>query len=172
MMTHNQAHARIAKLYEVLDIEHDKLGTLEKDLALAGLGMARATIRVQIKGLWSDIRERETEVAGLLAEHVELSASHSKAADQACCELIAHVERIKTAKDDWPEEVLAKLSDLEDILNQPKQAAAAKLKISLPIVPLLVSYDLELDSESTLVQVWHRITGLFRKSVEPPADPP
>ncbi len=170
-MTTKQAHARIAKLYEVLDIEHEKLGSLDKDLALSSPGIARATIRVQIKDAWSDIRERETEVGELLAEHVELSANDSKTAGQACDELLGHVERIKTAKDDWHREVLAKLSELEDILNQPKQAAAAKLKVSLPIVPLLVSYDLELDSESTVVQVWHKITGMFRKSVKPTADP-
>lgn len=170
-MTPNQALARIANLNEVLDIEHDKLCSLDKDLALSSPGIARATIRVQIKEVWSDIRTRDTELAGLLAEHADLSAIDSKAADDACEELIAHVERIKTAKGDWPDEVLATLSDIKAKLDEPKQAAAAKLKVSLPIVPLLISYDLELDTESTVVQVWHKITGLFRKSVKPAADP-
>ena len=61
-MTPDQAHARIANLHEVLDIEHDKLCSLDKDLALSSPGIARASIRVQIKEVWSDIRTRDTEL--------------------------------------------------------------------------------------------------------------
>ena len=170
-MTPNQAQAQIEHLNKLLDINYGKLRSLEEDLARGGPGETRASIRLQIEPIKSEILTRETELAGLLAEHADLSAIDSKAADEACGELIVHVERIRTAKEDWPEEVLAKLSDIEDKLNQPKQAAAAKLKVSLPIVPLLISYDLELDTESTLVQLWRKITGQFRKSVKPAADP-
>ena len=39
--------------------------------------------------------------------------------------------------------------------------AAAKLMVSLPIIPLIASYEMEIDTEATLVNVWRRVKSLF-----------
>ena len=37
------------------------------------------------------------------------------------------------------------------------KAAAAKLKVSLPIIPLIASYEMEMDTEAVVVNVWRRM---------------
>jgi len=48
------------------------------------------------------------------------------------------------------------------------KAAAAKLKVSLPIIPLIASYEMEMDTEAVVVNVWRRIKSLFLRKTEEP----
>ena len=160
---------RIQHLYELLGTYHEELASVEQDLARAPAGRDRARLRLQIKDVWDEIRGNETELAELLSRHADAEKIPANEADEVLAELTMHIVRLKGAeKPNWPADVLAKLDDLEAKLDEPGKAAAAKLKLSLPIVPLLASYDFELDTESTLVQVWRKITGLFRKSTPDP----
>ena len=168
-MTVNSDTKRIQQLYKLLDTYHEKLGFVEQDLAKSVPGEGRAAMRLQIKDIWKDIRDHEIDLGDLLSRCADAKTIPGNEADDALAELNVHVDRLKGAdKSNWPVEVLAKLDDLQAKLSEPGKAAAAKLKVSLPIIPLLVSYELEMDTESTLVQVWHKITGLFRKSLPDP----
>jgi hypothetical protein len=58
-------------------------------------------------------------------------------------------------------QVLEKLNKIHAELQAGK-AASAKLKVLLPIVPSLIHYELELDTESTLLQLWRKTRALFK----------
>jgi len=55
------------------------------------------------------------------------------------------------------------LEEIKQKLNEPGKSAAAKLKVTLPIIPMVASYDLELDTENFLVNVWHKTRDLFQR---------
>ena len=44
-------------------------------------------------------------------------------------------------------------------LQAVDKSATAKLKIILPIIPMFLHYDLELDSESGIVRMWQGLTA-------------
>src|SRR6185369_3053482 len=66
---------------------------------------------------------------------------------------------------DQSEEFRRLLIDIRAKLDEPGKAAAAKLKVVLPLIPLVASYELELDTESFVTQVWHHVKGLFRSAI-------
>lgn len=168
-MANNIEAERIKHLYDLLGTHHQRLALVEQERAKASPGEARAAMQLQISDIWDEIRGYEGELAELLSRAANEDEVPTSEATAALIELQAQVARLRNAqKPDWPAEVLAKLDDLETKLNEPSKAAAAKLKVSLPIVPTLISYEMELDTEATLGQVWRRITGLFRKAAPDP----
>lgn len=51
----------------------------------------------------------------------------------------------------------ALLRDLRQKLDEPGKTAAAKLKVTLPIIQLLASYEMEVDTENLLTGIWHKV---------------
>jgi hypothetical protein len=47
------------------------------------------------------------------------------------------------------------------------KSAAAKLKVALPIMPLIASYELELDTENFVLRSWRSIRSLFERLSRP-----
>lgn len=72
---------------------------------------------------------------------------------------VEHLENIQT--DSYPQE-LTSLLKLREMLNEPGKTAQAKLKVALPVIPLIASYELEMDTEAFLVNVWRGIKSLVR----------
>lgn len=60
-----------------------------------------------------------------------------------------------------PNDLARQLENIKEKLNEPGKAASAKLKIVLPIIPLIASYELELDTESCLIQSCGKIRSLL-----------
>ncbi len=58
------------------------------------------------------------------------------------------------------------LLEIRDKLNQQELPAAAKLKAALPLVPGILSYEVELDTESSLRRAVQPIRRLFRRAIE------
>jgi tetratricopeptide (TPR) repeat protein len=168
-MPYERALKRIRHLEELLDIEYEKLAHLEKSYALASPGQTKAVLEQAMKReTWPTIRRLEKELAELLAEHSATAQVPNEEAEAVCAEVISEVSSLQSAsRDDWPDEVLQALTEIQQKLGEPGKAAAAKLQVILPIIPFLVSYTLELDTESTLVQTWRKVKSLFRKTLPP-----
>lgn len=168
-MPDERALKRIRHLEDLLDIEHEKLAHLEKSYALASPGQTKAALEQTMKrDTWPTIHRREKELAELLAEHSATAQVPNEEAEVVCAEVISEVSSLQSAsRDDWPDEVLQALTEIQQKLGEPGKAAAAKLQVILPIIPFLVSYTLELDTESTLVQTWRKVKSLFRKTLPP-----
>jgi hypothetical protein len=58
------------------------------------------------------------------------------------------------------------LREIRDKLNEQELPAAAKLKAALPLVPGILSYEVELDTESSLRRAFGPIRRLFRGAIE------
>jgi len=68
-------------------------------------------------------------------------------------------------KSDGPE-VAREVQRLSHVVNEKSKTATARLRVSLPIVPLLVSsYNLEIDTERALEELWVRLRRLFERAI-------
>lgn len=161
---------RISHIEELLDIQYEKLNDLEKGLALQGPGVSQTALKQQIKrDVRPEISRLESELATLLADTDLADDGNLEVEAQAICDETAATVDVLVGqnKNASSKEVLEKLEQIQSALNAPGKSAAAKLKVSLPIIPLISSYELELDTESTLKQVWDRVRSFFRKNSRP-----
>lgn len=162
MRTNSSASLRIKHLEELLEIEYEKLGEFEKELAITSSAPQKFELRQRLKReVLPDLRKHEVEYAQLLAQHADPASIPPQQAEAALAEVrhaVEHIEQLPAAP---PNEVKQLLTDVRKKLDDPGKAAAAKLKVTLPLIPLIVSYEMELDTEGFLTQAWRSLKSLF-----------
>lgn len=158
---------RIRDLEELLEIEYAKVNDFQKELAITASAAAKFELRQRLKrDVLPDIRKHEVEYAELLAESTNVASVPAEQAEATTAELAHAVEYVKSLPDpNRPEEITRLLADIRRKLDDPGKVAAAKLKVTLPIIPLIVSYEMEMDTEGVLASVWRRMKSLFGAKV-------
>jgi formylglycine-generating enzyme required for sulfatase activity len=158
---------RLTQLEEQLEILYEKRHAFETDIAISASRDAKFELQQRLKReVLPSLRRTEQEYARLLAGAVEpaqLPEPEAQAVVEDVREALASHER--AASGERSEELHRLLTDLCTKLNEPGKAAVAKLKVILPVIPLIASYELELDTESFVTQAWQRLKGLFRRAV-------
>ena len=154
---------RINHLEELLEIEYEKLSEFQKEIAITAAAPAKFELRQRLKReVLPDIRKHEVEYAELLAEHPNPTSIPAPEAEKALTEISDAASSLESrASGEMPPGLVQLLADLREKLNDPGKAAAAKLKVSLPIIPLIASYEMELDTEAVFTRVWRRARKLF-----------
>jgi hypothetical protein len=167
MRPHQFNTNRLTELEELLDIEYAKLHEFEKELALADGIAQRVQIRQQIKRqITPRLRELEHEYAEMLAKSVPTEGLPEEEAELLVLQLNESVIRANAGKPDGaPQEMVRLLTQINDKLNEPGKSASTKLKLTLPIIPLISSYEMELDTERFLTQAWRRIREFFQQRI-------
>jgi hypothetical protein len=70
-----------------------------------------------------------------------------------------------------PADMQEKLDIILQEIKAQNKSAAAKLKVALPIVPLMANYELELDTENFFGELWGKIRGLLKKKANNTVNP-
>jgi hypothetical protein len=155
---------RKVQLEELLDIEYERLHEFEKAISLTDGISQKIALRQQIKReLTPRLRELEQEYASLLASSVTIAEISAPEADDLVAELSAAAERAQeNTQGRAPAEMVRLLKEIREKLDEPGKSAAAKLKLTLPIVPLLASYEMEMDTEAVVTQVWRKVRDFFK----------
>ena len=155
---------RMNQLEELLDIEYEKLHEFEKAISLADGISQRIALRQQIKRQLSPrLRELEHEYAELLASGVPAGGIDESEADGLVADLsVATAKAQENTQGKAPAEMVGLLKEIRDKLNEPGKSASAKLKMTLPIVPLIASYEMELDTEAVVTQAWWKVRDFFK----------
>ena len=163
--THQFNRDRLRQLDDLLKLEYENLYEFEKQLKLAAGGDQRVAIRLRIKHeIVPELRKHEQEYAELLAAGVPEEEIPEREAASIVAELVEATT--KTAESGRASaEMLKLLGQIQQKLNEPGRTAAAKLKTSLPIVPLLASYELELDLGNLIAKVWCKAHDVFSRLV-------
>jgi hypothetical protein len=157
MLTHQFNCQRIMQLKELLEIQYDKLHSFERELELAAGADQRISIRQQIKwDLTPRLRQNEQEYAELLVATIRDDDIPEDKAGVIVTELVEATSRAELSTNNAPEGMLRLLCQIKEKLDEPGKSATAKLKIALPIVPLLASYELEMDTENFITKVWRK----------------
>jgi len=155
--------SRLEQLEINLDTAYRKYEFKREKLLLAVDDDQEFKLHEDLAALSKQIAEMESDWAtqiSPIAQKMELS---NQEAEPLVGEWIQATEtEIQRCQDN--DAVLEKLTELLMELQTGK-AASAKLKITLPIVPLLVNYEMELDTESTLIQLWRKTRAFFKQEV-------
>jgi hypothetical protein len=167
MTVNRKDSQRISALEGLLEIEYEKLNDFQKELAITSSAAAKFELRQRLKReILPDIRKHEVEYAELLADSADLVCVPAEQAEATTAELVHAVEHVQSLPDpNRPEEITRLLADIRRKLDDPGKVAAAKLKVTLPIIPLIVSYEMQMDTEGVLVSVWRRMKSLFGANV-------
>ncbi len=113
-----------------------------------------------------DLRKYEPEYAALLAEVTEPAQLPADESEAVLVEVLQAANAAEQARtDQTPAEMLRLLHEIKEKLDEPGKSAAAKLKVSLPIFPGLIAYELESDTENFLTTVWHKVKSLFAREL-------
>jgi|SRR4028118_119195 hypothetical protein len=156
---------RLADLEEILDSLYETLGEAQKRRAYANDIFEKNSIKQRLRQeVLPEIRNYEQEYWSLLAEEVPYCQVDEVAASKAIVEVVQKVEPIvNKSSANYPDEFMQKLQKILDTLKEPQTPAAAKLIVALPLIPGIMSYEIELDTEISLKRVFGGIKKLFKK---------
>jgi hypothetical protein len=154
---------RLRDLQEILDLLYEKLGAFQRELVITASPEQQFALKQRIRReIAPSIRRYEAEYWDLLPE-AELVMPEAEAAS-AVVEIQNAVTVVEQGNfSAYPPEMMQLLREIKERLDAPDTAASAKLKVALPIVPMLASYELEMDTESTLTQLWRSLRNRLQR---------
>lgn len=154
----------LAKLEKTLELWYEQLDEAEKALPMTTTPREKTAIKQQIREeLLPAIRKCEAEYWEALAQEARTCDIAETEASYAIVEVVQEVELVESKHSaNYPDEVKQKLQQIIDKLNEPGTPAAAKAKLALPLIPGIVSYEVELDTENSLRRVFQPFKRLFK----------
>jgi hypothetical protein len=149
---------RLADVQERLE----RLYKLLKGLERAKDGADRADkgrVQLQIDEHWLEISQVEREYTQRLVQQVQRHEVPEPLAEIVVGELVDEIELMQSPeRDDVTQKILAQI--LEE-LKRPGALASAKLKVAIPIIPNLVSYEIEGDTETVVRRLFPTFTKAY-----------
>ncbi|MGB3640700.1 MAG: hypothetical protein WBA39_24460 [Rivularia sp. (in: cyanobacteria)] len=146
--------ARLNDIEEILEMLYEKLGSFQKRLIFSDSQSAKFELKQQIKReILPDIRKYETEYWELYPQEAIIISDEE--AEKQLVKVEQAVDSIeKTTSDKYSSELIPLLHTIRDKLDNQDKAASAKLKLVLPLIPALASYELELETQGLLSKVF------------------
>jgi hypothetical protein len=155
---------RLADIKENLELLYEKLGEFEKELIIRDSTPAKFELKHKIKReILPDIRRYEAEYWELYPiETIIISNEEAETQLAQLEQAVESMERIPQTAE-YPPQLIPLLQDIRVKLDEGDKAASAKLKVTLPLIPLLASYELEMDTEGVMYKTWKAIKRLARR---------
>jgi hypothetical protein len=154
---------RLADLGELLELLYEKLGDFQRDLIINTSTAAKFELKQRIKReILPDIRKYEAEYWEIYPHDVIVISDEEAATQLVKVEqAVESIECISSTA--YPPELLSLLQDIRAKLSEKDKVASAKLKVVIPLIPAIVSYELELETEGLMYRTWKTIKGMIRK---------
>lgn len=163
MATHQFNPRRLQELEELLDIEYEKYHEFEKEISLSD-GASRITLKQRFKrDVMPRLHTLEQEYAEMLVAGVPTAQIPEAEANALVSELAEATDTIlQTAPANAPQEMVRLLGEIKSELSEPKEAASAKLKVSLPLIPTICSYEMEIETAGLMKRIWRKGRDFFK----------
>lgn len=160
--------SRLAEIEKELELKYEILNSAKKRLAMTDEIFAKTAIQQRIREeVIPEIRHYEADYWDILAQESAFSTVEEVDARNAIVEVVGQVEQIENQPaTNYPDELMRLLREIRDKLNEPGTPAAAKAKFILPLVPGILAYEVELDTENTLIKVLQPIKRVFRNAAQ------
>ncbi|OUL35093.1 hypothetical protein BV372_12105 [Nostoc sp. T09] len=160
--------SRLTQLEKILQLRYETLGEAEMDLAMTTNTFDKTAIKQRIREqILPELRKYEVEYWNLLAQEAQLCSVEEVDARNSIVQVVREVELIKKKLNvNYPDDFMELLLEIRDKLNQPGTPAMAKAKLALPLIPGILSYELELDTESSLRRAFQPIKTLFKGALK------
>lgn len=149
---------RLSAVEANLKAWYKQLEGQEEALRLAEYSQ-RERIRQQIQLTWKDIRQCEQEYAARLSQQVKRQEMPEATAEIVVAELVDEVELLQTTVQQ--DEVKVLMAQILTELQKPSSPASAKLKVVIPLIPNIVSYELEGDTESVVRRLFPTFVKVY-----------
>lgn len=154
---------RLADLEDLLELQYEKLGEFEKDLALNASTPAKFELKQRIKReVLPDIRRYEQEYWELYPMEDFVIPE-----DEAASQLVQVGQAVTSLEQgsfaEYPPGMFALLQEIRARLDGLERSASAKLKVAIPLIPAIASYELEMDTEGVMYKTWKPLRGLIRR---------
>ena len=118
-------------------------------------------ISLKITDQWQEIQAVEREYAQRLAQQIKREDLPELMAETILAEFVDEIEMIQSnVKND---EVRLILQQILHELQKPGVPAAAKLKVAIPIIPNVVSYEIEGDTENVIRLLFPTFVEAYKK---------
>ncbi|MCT7965365.1 hypothetical protein NG799_03330 [Laspinema sp. D1] len=143
---------RLKDLQDNLDLLDEKLGMFEQELIICANANQKFEVKQRIKKeIIPQIERYETEFWGIITTQ-DPGVVFENADEHTVTEVLTSIQSAVTAikrvnSSNSSNELMEILRDIQAKLNQPEASASAKLKGTIPLVPGLLSYEVELDTE-------------------------
>jgi hypothetical protein len=159
----NTTELRLSSLTNNLDLLYKKLGEFEEELIISCSIDQKFAIRQKIeKKIIPDIRKYEQEYWKIYP--IDAIIISEEEATTELTQVQQAIDKIQYSNGgNYPQKFLDLLEDIQTKLNDLDKVAAAKLKVVLPLIPMIASYELEIDTESLIYKTLESIRGLVKK---------
>jgi HEAT repeats len=154
---------RLAALETNLTMLYEQLGGQEK-AKITAEEAEKVRIEQKIRETKKELRQYEQEYVQVLAQQVKRQDLPESVAELVVAELVDEIEIFQPQAQN--DEIKALVQQVLTELRKPEIPAAAKLKVAIPIVPGIVTYELEGDTRGvvqrlfpTLVKVYQGLRG-------------
>ena len=154
---------RLAYLEDNLEILYEKLGEFEQELIISSSQPAKFELKQRIKReILPNIRRYEAEYWELYPKEAIIISDEEAASQLVKVEqAVESIDRISLTF--YPPELIPLLQDIRAELEEQNKAASAKLKVVLPLIPMIASYELEIETEGLMYKTWESIKRLVRR---------
>ena len=154
--------ARLNDLENILGLLYDKLGEFEKELVISSSKPVNFELKHRIKQeILPNIRKYEIEYWQLYPqESITISDEEAETQLVKVEEAVTSIERIPYST--YPQRLISLLQEIRDNLSEEK-AASAKLKMVIPLIPVIASYEIEMETEGLMYQAWKKIKEVIRR---------
>jgi hypothetical protein len=155
-------HLRLADLENILKLLYEKLGGFEQELIISCNQPANFELNQRIKrDILPKIRRYEAEYWEIYPKEAIIISDEEAASQLVKVEqAVESIDRISLTFDP---ELIPLLQDIRAELEEQNKAASAKLKVVLPLIPMIASYELEIETEGLMYKAWKSIKRLVRR---------
>ncbi len=159
----NSDLTRLHELQDILELLYEKLKSYERELLISSSPSAKFELRKRIEDeILPDIRRYEAEYWQLYPQEAIVITDEEAENQLAQIEpAIKSIENIPSSS--YPAELIPLLQNVRASLEDSEKTTSDKLKVVLPIIPMIDSYELEIDTEVPIYKVWERIKEMFRR---------
>lgn len=156
-------HQRLQDLQEILDLLYSQLGEYQKELIVNANPDIQFQLKQRIKKkILPQMRQYEREYWEIYpTENIKISNEEAESQLTQIEQALDLIESIEPNK--FPQELISLLKDIRTKLEESDKAASAKLKLALPLIPAIASYELEMDTEEFMYKVWQSIKKILKK---------
>jgi hypothetical protein len=155
-----QLKQRLIDLESLLELDYGKLNEFEYELSVTGSPNVRNEAKQRIKReIMPSLRKHEAEYWGLIRQFSQGCTITEIDAQAAITTVPQDIQRIQPHA--MPSEVLELLQQILDKLNEPGTAAAAKAKFVVNLIPGVLAYEFELDTENALRRAFQPFKDVF-----------
>ncbi len=159
---------RLADVEETLDSLYETFGEAQKRLGYANDIFEKNSIKQRIRReVLPELHQIEKQYWELLAQEADSYEVNEVEANYAILQVEPEVVQLieNQPRVNYPDKFMQLLLEIRDKLNEPGQPAAAKAKLALNLVPGILSYEIEIDTENSLRKAFQPIRQLFKKSL-------